>query len=428
MDMKINPISRLIGTVEAPGDKSVSHRALLIGALATGNTQVTNFLSAEDCYSTMRCLQMLGVSIERPSLDTLQIEGVGLHGFREPADVLDAGNSGTTLRLLPGILAGQSLFCVLTGDKSLRTRPMKRVTEPLMMMGASIWGRKDGNLAPIAIRGGSLSPISYTTTVPSAQVKTALLLAGLQASGETIVKETFKSRDHTERMLEYLGAPIRVEDCTYAIRGNSKLSAQDIDVPGDISAAAFFLIAALILPGSTITIANVGINPTRTGIIDVLEAMGADVSVHNVVELNNEPRADLRVQSSKLDPFTISEAMVPSLIDELPILAVAATQAEGTSVVSGAHELRIKESDRIAAICKGLIALGADIEEKKDGFVIEGPTKLKGAPVDSFGDHRLAMAFAVAALAADGVTTVRKAESVSISFPNFSEMLREIAV
>jgi 3-phosphoshikimate 1-carboxyvinyltransferase len=427
MDIKINPVSKLSGTIEPPGDKSISHRALLLGALATGTTRVTNFLSAQDCISTLRCLTLLGVQIDQRSQHELEIEGVGFDGFKEPSDVLDAGNSGTTLRMLPGILAGLDFFSVLTGDRSLRRRPMKRITAPLIEMGAKIWGREDANLAPIAILGGELSAISHTTPVPSAQVKTALLLAGLRASGKTVVKESFKSRDHTERMLEFLGADIRIDDNAYTISSHSKLSGRQIHVPGDISSAAFFMVASLIVQNSKILIKNVGVNPTRTGILDVLQDMGADISQSNCLDLSNEPRADIAVASSYLKPFDISEPMIPSVIDELPILAVAATQAEGISRLSGAQELRVKESDRIAAICSGLRSLGADIEEKRDGFVIKGPTILRGAQLDSRGDHRLAMALTIAGLIAEGVTTVKEAECINISFPDFHRILQQIA-
>ncbi len=426
MDIKINPVSGLKGTIEPPGDKSISHRALLLGSLATGRSHITNFLSAQDCLSTLHCLEMLGVGIDRKSPHELEIQGVGFFGFKEPSGVLDAGNSGTTLRLLPGILAGQDFFAVLTGDDSLRKRPMQRVMDPLLKMGANIWGRQEANLAPIAIQGASLKAISYMTPIPSAQVKTALLLAGLLASGTTVIKEKYKSRDHSEKMLQFLGAGIETMGNTCRISGKSKLQGNNISIPGDISSAAFFIVAALISSHSELLLKNVGLNPTRTGILRVLETAGANIRQVNVAEVSAEPRADIHIKSSNLKSFEISEEVVPSVIDELPILAVAATQSEGTTRVSGAQELRVKESDRIAAICSELRKLGADITERKDGFVIKGPTGLKGTTVDSFGDHRLAMALATAGLVADGTTTVKNAESINISFPGFFDILREV--
>jgi len=428
MDFKINPVEGLKGTIEVPGDKSISHRALLLGALAEGKTHVKNFLSAEDCLSTLTCLEKLGVAIEKLSPTELLIEGVGFRGFREPADILNCGNSGTTLRILPGILAGQDFFSVLTGDSSLRKRPMKRIVEPLTQMGAKIWGRDDCNLAPIAIQGGPLQSISHATPVPSAQIKTALLLAALLASGETHIEEKHKSRDHTERMLRFLGAKIDIENNSYRISSGNKLSAGEIDIPGDISSAAFFVIGGLITPNSELSIKNVGINPTRAGLVQLLIDMGANIRQTEDIEKSGEPRADLSIKTTHLRSFQVTEEIVPLIIDELPILAVAATQAEGESVVSGAHELRLKESDRIRAICSELKKFGADITEKPDGFIVNGPTRLRGAVADSFGDHRMAMALAVAGLVADGATTIKNAESVRISFPNFLNLLEEIAV
>lgn len=426
MDMKISAASALQGIIDVPGDKSISHRALFLGAIAEGTTRVTNFLPAQDCLSTLHCLEMLGARIRRQSTDDLEIKGVGFRGFKEPPNVLDAGNSGTTLRILPGILAAQNFFSVMTGDESLRSRPMKRILTPLTMMGANIWARDGGNLAPIAIQGGPLEAISYTTEVPSAQLKTALLLAGLFAAGTTEITEEFQSRDHTERMLEFLGAPIETEKTTYRISSISGLQANDINIPGDISSAAFFLVAASIAANSEITIRNVGTNPTRTGILDVLNSMGVKIRQIDSAEICREPRADLVVMSSPLKPFNITKDIIPLVIDELPILALAATQAEGTTIVSGAQELRIKESDRITSTCAELNKLGANISERPDGFVVNGPTKLNGAVVDSHGDHRLAMTLSIAGLVARGTTTVRNADCIQVSFPQFYKTLEKL--
>lgn len=427
MDFTINPIGGLRGTINVPGDKSISHRSLIFGALAKGITHVANFLPSQDCLSTLQCLQQLGVQIDQISQSKIRVTGVGLHGFKEPLNVLDVGNSGTTLRIMPGILAGQNFFSIMTGDASIRRRPMKRIVEPLSKMGGTILGRDDGNYPPIAIQGNPLSSIEYKMPVASAQVKTALLLAGLLAKGTTIIEEPFKSRDHSERMLLSLGANLKIDKEKYAINGNSDLTAIDIQIPGDVSSAAFFIIGALITKNSRLVLPRIGVNPTRSKILDILKDMGAKIHQVHSSATAVEPAADIEIESSKLSSFRITENIVPLLIDELPILAVAATQSEGKTVVKGAKELRVKESDRIAAICSELAKLGADIKEKPDGFIVNGPTKLKGSTVDSFGDHRLAMALSVAALVADGTTTVANADCVSVSFPDFLDVLRKAA-
>jgi 3-phosphoshikimate 1-carboxyvinyltransferase len=423
MELKVQKANNLKGTIRVPGDKSISHRSIMFGALAEGVTHVTGFLAADDCISTMHCFEALGVEIERLSETELKIHGVGLKGLKEPSVILDTGNSGTTTRILTGILAGQNLFAVMTGDASIRTRPMARVVEPLRLMGAKIWGRGGGTYVPLAINGGALKGVTYDLPVASAQVKTCLLLAGLLAEGETILMEPSKSRDHTERMLELFGARVLIENNRYTITGGQQLKASSVDVPGDISSAAFFIVAALIAGDSAVTIENVGVNETRTGILDALEAMGAGIELANRSNLSNEPRASLLVSGRQLKATTIDGDLIPRLIDEIPIIAVAATQAHGTTTIRDARELRVKESDRIAALTQELRKMGADIEELEDGMIINGPTKLRGARVNSHGDHRIAMSLAVAGLVAEGETTVEDSEAIAISYPEFERTL-----
>ena len=423
MELKVQKANNLKGTIRVPGDKSISHRSIMFGALAEGVTHVTGFLAADDCISTMHCFEALGVEIERVAENELKIHGVGLKGLKEPSAVLDTGNSGTTTRILTGILAGQEIFAVMTGDASIRKRPMARVVEPLRLMGAKIWGRGGGTYVPLAITGTALKGITYDLPVASAQVKTCLLLAGLLAEGETILMEPSKSRDHTERMLELFGARVLIENNRYTITGGQQLKASSVDVPGDISSAAFFIVAALIAGDSAVTIENVGVNETRTGILDALEAMGAGIELANRSNLSNEPRASLLVSGRQLQATTIDGDLIPRLIDEIPIIAVAATQAYGTTIIRDAGELRVKESDRIAALTQELRKMGADIEELEDGMIINGPTKLRGARVNSHGDHRIAMSLAVAGLVAEGETTVEDSEAIAISYPEFERML-----
>ncbi len=423
MQLTIKKAHSINGNIAVPGDKSISHRAMMVGSLAEGETYVAGFLPAADCLSTMHCLESLGVKIDRLSETELKIHGVGLRGLKEPSDVLDTGNSGTTTRIMPGILSGQDLFAVITGDESIRRRPMARVVEPLRLMGAKILGRENGKYAPLAIKGTRLKGIKYDLPVASAQVKTSLLLAGLLAEGETAVTEPAKSRDHTERMLKLFGANLEIAGTTYKIKGGQELKAQEVDVPGDISSAAFFIVAALIIGGSSLTIENVGVNETRTGLLDALKAMGADVELLGYEEKSNEPRAAVKVSYSPLKLATIEGKIVPRIIDEIPIFAVAATQAEGKTTIKGARELRVKESDRIASLSAELKKMGADIEELGDGMIINGPTRLKGARVKSHGDHRIAMSLAIAALVADGETIIEDSGCVAISYPSFEKTL-----
>jgi 3-phosphoshikimate 1-carboxyvinyltransferase len=424
---KIEPVQRLAGTIRVPGDKSVSHRAVMLGSLSQGTCLVRNFLPSQDCLSTVDCMRALGVEINELNDSTLEICGVGLYGLKEPQDVLNVGNSGTTIRLLSGLLAGQNFHTVLTGDDSIRGRPMMRVVSPLREMGARIYGREDGRFAPLSIMGGDLHSISYTLPVASAQVKSAILIAGLYASGETAVKEPSPTRDHTERMLRSMGKEVESLDGHITISGGGELSPFDLEVPGDISSAAFFLVAGLVCPNSNITIQGVGINPTRTGIIDVLNTMEANISITNKRAEGAEPVADLRVESSGLRGIDIRGEMIPRVIDELPIIAVAATQAKGKTVVRDAQELRVKETDRIRATVQELSKLGAKIEEHDDGFSVEGPTVLRGARCHSHGDHRIAMALAVAGLIAEGETSVEDANCIDVSFPYFFETLGSLA-
>jgi 3-phosphoshikimate 1-carboxyvinyltransferase len=411
-----------------PGDKSISHRALLLNALASGEATVRGLGLGADVRSTWRCLQALGVSIETVGADGCRIAGVGLHGLREPEDVLDAGNSGTTMRLLSGVLAGQPFLSVLTGDASLRRRPMARVLEPLRAMGAEAWGRAGGTLAPFAIRGGRLQALDYRLPVASAQLKSALLLAGLYADGSTRLHEPAASRDHTERMLRAQGVALAVDDLDLTLQPpTAPLRPLDVEVPGDFSSAAYWLVAACIHPSAQITVRNVGMNPGRTGLLEVLEAMGARVRVENPRDSGGEPVADLTAGSSALRGTTIGGALIPRLLDEVPVLAVAMAVADGPSRIDDAAELRVKESDRLAAVARELGALGAAVTEEPAALAFAGGSRLHGEAVASHHDHRLAMALAVAATVADGETTIAEADSVVISYPSFWDSLVRVA-
>ena len=371
-------------------------------------------------------MQALGAEIELSKDNSIKIKGKGLYGLKEPKDILDVGNSGTTIRLLAGLLSGQDFYSVLNGDDSIKKRPMKRVIEPLRLMGADIWGRKDGQFAPLSIRGNKLNPLHYTLPVASAQVKTALLLAGLYTTGETVVKEPLPTRDHTERMLEIMQADLIISPSEIKVVGGKELKGTDIFIPGDISSAAYFIAAASMLKDSQIIIKQVGVNPTRTGILEILKKMGTKINTLNYQIKSNEPQADLMIEYSKLKGVEIKKENVPSLIDELPLIAVAATQAQGKTVVSGAKELRVKETDRIKAMVSELKKMGADIEEREDGFTVNGPTGLRGAVCESYNDHRIAMSLAVAALLAEGNTIIKNSECIDISFPGFEKTLRKL--
>ena len=415
------------GEISVPGDKSISHRSIMLGSIARGVTTVRGFLRGEDNISTLDAFRAMGVGVEDDG-ETLRIRGAGLHGLSEPADVLDCGNSGTSMRLITGLLAGQRFFSVLTGDQYLRKRPMKRVLEPLCRMGATIHGRAGGDKAPLAIVGHDLSGISYASPVASAQVKSAILLAGLYAGGETEVTEPHLSRDHSERMFRYFGADIETFAGGVKVRGGRELEGREIVVPGDISSAAFFIVAALIVPGSELLIRGVGVNPTRTGIIDILVAMGASIELVDSREVSGEPVADLLVRSSRLKGIEIGGDLVPRAIDEFPVICVAAALAEGRTVIRDARELRVKETDRIAAMAVNLRAAGATLTETEDGIVLDGVEQLNGCTVDSFGDHRIAMSMLIAGFAATGEIAVSDVECIATSFPNFTALLEKVAV
>lgn len=422
MELVIQPKNNLRGKIEMPGDKSISHRSIMLGALSHGKTRVRGFLKGEDCLSTIACFRMMGIEIEEEDQEII-VHGQGLNGLKEPIDVLNAGNSGTTTRLLLGILSGQKFYSVLTGDSSLRSRPMARVINPLKEMGANIFARQENRLAPVTILPGDLQSIDYTLPVASAQVKSALLLAGLYSSGITAVTEPEKSRDHTERMLKAFGGEVEVEELTVRVKPGANLEGQEVTVPGDISSAAFFLVAGAIIPGSEIVLENVGLNPTRTGILEVLKEMGADIEILQEKEIAGEPVGDLLVRSSSLHGTTIEGAIIPRLIDEVPILAVAAAVAQGETVIKDAKELRVKETDRIKAMVEELGKMGVDIEERPDGMVIRGGKGLKGALCQSYDDHRVAMSLAVAGLVAKGETKIEDSQCIAISFPNFTSLL-----
>lgn len=408
----------LQGVVSLPGDKSISHRAVILNGIARGKAKVTNFANSADCLATVACMRALGVGIEPLGRGGLLVKGVGEKGLKEAEDVLSAENSATTMRLLAGLLAAQPFLSVITGDESLRSRPMDRVIQPLKLMGAQIWGRDNDSRAPLVIKGGRLHGIRYTLPVASAQLKSALLLAGLYAKGDTVIVEPMPTRDHTERMLKAMGAKIKVKGNTISI-SPSRLKSLDIVVTGDISSAAFWLVAGAIHPEANIRVRSVGVNPTRSGILDVLKSMGADLCVENERIVNGEPVAQLKIQSSRLAGIEIGGELVPRVIDEIPLIAVAASVARGKTVIRDAQELRVKETDRIRATVKELSKLGADVEELPDGMVIQGKKKLRGATCDSHGDHRLAMMLGVAALVAEGETRIDNSEVVNISYPKF---------
>lgn len=420
MKQIIDKVKCLQGIVDIPGDKSISHRTVMLAGLSSTPVRVTNFLSAADCWSTVNCMRALGVKVEETGENQLVIKGNGLFGLTEPADVLDAGNSGTTMRLLTGILAGQPFFTVLTGDNSLRRRPMARVIGPLAKMGCRIYGREQSRYAPLAIiPSEGIHGINYTLPVASAQIKSAILLAGMFADSPTVVTEPYLSRDHSERMLQAFGVGVTRNGLAVRLDPVRELTAPTaIEVPGDISSAAFWLVAASIIPGSKLRLRNVGINPTRTGILDILKQMGANISTCNHRQAGQEPVADIIVESSELKGATIEAEIIPRLVDEIPVLAVAALFAKGTTVVRGAEELRVKETDRLKAITLELTKMGARITETPDGLIIDGPQKLTAACCDSHDDHRMAMALAVAGMASQGVE-ISEAECVSISYPQF---------
>jgi len=415
---------KIVGEVVVPGDKSISHRAAMLAAVASGETTIHHFLFSEDCLATLTCLRQLGVPIKQVG-ESVVVEGVGWDGFKQPNDMLHVGNSGTTIRLLIGLLAGTSLTTSLTGDESIAGRPMKRVTVPLQQMGASVTGKDGGNHVPLTIQGSELQGIHYVLPIASAQVKSAVMLAGLQAEGETTVVEPVLTRDHTELMIQQFGGQVTRMGNEVRVLGKQKLYGCDITVPGDISSAAFWLVAAAIVPNSEVTVHNVGLNPTRSGIVDVLRQMGADIQVE-ITQSVGEVIGNVTVKSSALRATTIDGAIIPRLIDELPIIALLATQAEGTTIIRDAAEMRVKETDRIACTTESLQQLGANIIATEDGFVIEGKTELTGGQVNSYGDHRIGMMLAIASLIVKEPVFLENSEAVAVSYPNFFATLKEL--
>lgn len=421
-----NTIYPLRGELEIPGDKSISHRAIMFGSLAEGTTEITHFLQGADCLSTISCFQKLGIDIENRT-DKILIYGKGLHGLSAPTEILDCGNSGTTTRLISGILSGQQFTSTLTGDSSIQKRPMKRIMDPLCQMGADITSVRGNNCAPLTIKGSKLKGIHYHSPIASAQVKSAILLAGLYADGETKVTEPYISRNHSEIMLSHFGANVRTENTTAIVLPEPVLKGQKIAVPGDISSAAYFIAAGLLIPGSEILLKNVGINPTRDGILRVAKEMGGNIELLNVNTDNGEPTADLLIKFSALKGITIGGEIIPTLIDEIPIIAIMAAFARGTTVIKDAAELKVKESDRIQVMVDNLKAMGADIESTDDGMIIHGGKDLHGAIIDSHKDHRIAMSFAIASLLADGHMTILDKDCVNISFPSFYSDLNRLS-
>ncbi|EGW40714.1 3-phosphoshikimate 1-carboxyvinyltransferase [Desulfosporosinus sp. OT] len=423
----IKPVSSVQGEIRVPGDKSISHRAALLGGMAHGETHVSNFLLGQDCLSTLQCLKQLGVAWQRQGTE-VWIRGEGMEAWQEPTDVLDAGNSGTTSRLMLGVLAGSPFSVTFTGDESLRSRPMRRVTDPLKQMGAQFMGRLGGNQFPLTMSGGQLQGQAFRTAVASAQVKSAIILAGLRASGETKVEEPALSRDHTERMLRGFGVEVLSDKAVVRVHGGGRLTGQDVSVPGDISSAAFFLVLGSLVGRGEIILPNVGVNPTRTGILDALKGMGADIDLLDVSDVCGEPRATLRVRPARLKGIEIGGDMIPRLIDEIPILAVAASLAEGETVIRDAAELRVKETDRIRTVAEGLTALGAQVEELPDGLRIQGQPSLRGGQASSLGDHRLAMAWAIAGMLSKEGISVEDMAAADVSYPNFLAVIEKVAL
>lgn len=424
--MLFHKINFLKGEVTIPGDKSISHRAVMLGSLAKGTTEITNFLQGQDCLSTIRCFSQMGISIENNG-DTVLVHGNGLRGLKKPVEILDVGNSGTTTRLISGILSATDFDVSITGDSSIQKRPMGRIITPLTMMGAKIESMNGNECAPLRIVGSKLIGIHYHSEVASAQVKSAILLAGLYADGETSVTEPYVSRNHTELMFQYFGVDLRTDNTTVTVKPAEDLTSRKVTVPGDISSAAYFIVAGLIVPNSEIRIKNVGINQTRDGIIKVCKQMGANIELENIIDTNGEPTADIIVRSSELNGSVIGGGIIPTLIDELPIIAILATVAKGKTIIKDASELKVKESNRIDVMVKNLSLMGVDVIGTEDGMIINGGNTLRGATIDSKLDHRIAMSFAIAALIADGQTEILGAECVNISYPNFYSDLKELS-
>lgn len=417
----------LKGEIAVPGDKSISHRSIMFGSIAKGKTTVTNFLLGDDCLSTISCFRKLGVLIEQDN-EKVVIYGKGMAELQEPNEILDVGNSGTTIRLLTGILAGLHFHSTLIGDSSIGKRPMTRVVTPLREMGAKIDGREEGKYTPLSVRGGKLQSITYRLPVASAQVKSAILFAGLNADGTTRVIEPVATRDHTERMIQRFGGKISRQENEIQLEGGQKLSGTEIHVPGDISSAAFFLVAGCIVPNSSITLRNVGLNPTRTGILEVLQNMGASMDVQQDAADAFEPTGTIKVMTSKLKGTIIEGEIIPKLIDEIPIIALLATQADGVTVIKDAHELKVKETNRIDTVVTELKKLGAEIQATDDGMIITGGTKLTGAKVDSHGDHRIGMMLAIASQICEEEIILENADAIAVSYPAFFEHLNKLSI
>ena len=424
--MKLKKVEGLKGTISIPGDKSISHRAVMFGSLAKGTTHITNFLSGADCLATIDCFRAMGVRIEQDGTE-VTVHGNGLHGLKKPEKQLDVGNSGTTTRLISGILSGQDFEVTLSGDASLNKRPMGRIMKPLSMMGAEIESVSGNGCAPLRINGKPLKAVHYESPVASAQVKSAVLLAGLYADGKTSVTEPALSRNHTELMLESFGVQVMSEGTTASVMPPKEMTATDIAVPGDISSAAFFSAAGLVTPNSCITLKQVGINPTRNGILKVCEAMGADLTMSNVKDDNGEPTADITVKTSRLKGTEIGGELIPTLIDEIPVIALMAAFAEGETVIKDAAELKVKESNRIDLTVDNLVKMGVNAEATDDGMIIRGGNPLRGASIHCKYDHRIAMTFSVAGINAQGTTVIEDAECVDVSYPNFYEQLHILA-
>ncbi|TET29579.1 3-phosphoshikimate 1-carboxyvinyltransferase [Candidatus Aerophobetes bacterium] len=425
--IQINPARHLKGEITVPGDKSITHRALIFASIARGKSMVKGLQKGKDCLATLNALKMMGIHMEEEE-DRLVVYGQGLSGLREPPNILDCGNSGTTVRLLAGLLAPQKFYSVLSGDQYLRKRPMQRVVEPLRKMGARVFGRENGEFPPLTILGGKLKAIDHSSPIPSAQVKSCILLAGLYAKDRTSVIEPYRSRDHTERMLKFLGAKIEVNDLRVSVEGNNSFSGANIWVPGDLSAASFFMGGAAILKRSKLKILQVGLNPTRRGFIDVLLRMGADIKILNMRKICEEEVGDIEVRGGNLRGTVVQGGMISRLIDEIPILAVVACFAKGETIIRDARELRVKETDRIGAIKSELTKMGAQIEEKEDGMVIKGVGKLEGAQCQSHGDHRMAMALIIAGLSAKDKSKILGSDCIDTSFPGFWRTLGQILV
>lgn len=425
--MEIKKQTNLRGELTVPGDKSISHRAVMFGSLAQGTTKITHFLEGADCLSTISCFRKMGIDIERNASEIL-VHGKGLHGLSAPSETLDVGNSGTTTRLISGILAGQSFTSELNGDASIQSRPMKRIMTPLLSMGADIVSLRGNGCAPLRITGKSLHAAHYQSPVASAQVKSCVLLAGMYADGITSVTEPVLSRNHTEIMLNYFGANVTSQGTTASIEPEPVLNGREIKVPGDISSAAYFIAAALLVPGSELLIKNVGTNPTRAGILEICRAMGADITYLNENCDSGEPTADLLVRTSALHGTTVEGAIIPTLIDEIPMIAVMAAFAEGTTIIRDAAELKVKETDRIKTTTEGLLAMGVDVTPTDDGMIIRGGNPVHGGQINSYLDHRIAMAFSIAALAAEGNTEIQDGQCVDVSYPSFFTELHSLSL